>query len=94
MTELVVAIDAGTTGVRSIFFDTSGNVVKRAYEEFESFYPNPSWVEQDAETWWVGIKNTLQQCLKDPDIKADNVIGMSVTNQRETVVPVDENYLT
>ncbi|MGY5874908.1 MAG: xylulokinase [Candidatus Thorarchaeota archaeon] len=90
MTELVVAIDAGTTGVRSIFFDTSGNVVASAYEEFESFFPQPSWVEQDADTWWNSALSTLKSCINDSKISAEHVIGVSVTNQRETVVPVDE----
>ncbi len=90
MTELVIAIDAGTTGVRSIFFDTSGNVVASSYEEFGSFFPQPSWVEQDADTWWNSAVSTLKRCFNDSKISAEQVIGISVTNQRETVVPVDE----
>ena len=49
MSEIVVAIDAGTSGVRSVIFDTNGTVLTSAYEEFPSIYPSPSWVEQDAQ---------------------------------------------
>jgi len=91
MTELVLAIDAGTTGIRSMFFDRHGNVAARAYSEFTSSYPHPSWVEQNAESWWEKACATIHHCLKEDSISPEHVIGISVTNQRETVVPVDEN---
>ncbi|MGY5871295.1 MAG: xylulokinase [Candidatus Thorarchaeota archaeon] len=91
MTELVLAIDAGTTGVRSMFFDTSGNVVARAYAEYASFYPHPSWVEQRAESWWEQSCETIKHCTKEGKISPEQVVAISVTNQRETVVPIDEN---
>lgn len=91
VTEVVLAIDAGTTGVRSMFFDKSGNVLARAYSEFESQHPHPSWVEQKAESWWKKTCETIQLCLKEGKISPEHVAAISVTNQRETVVPVDEN---
>lgn len=90
MTELVLAIDAGTTGVRSMIFDKSGNVIARAYSEFDSFYPHPSWVEQKAENWWEKACITIQHCLREANLGSESIVGISVTNQRETVVPVDE----
>jgi D-xylulose kinase len=91
MTELVLAIDAGTTGVRSMFFDKSGNVAARAYAEYESQYPHPSWVEQRSGSWWIKSCETIQQCIKRENIKPEQVVGISVTNQRETVVPLDKD---
>ncbi|TFG95346.1 xylulokinase [Candidatus Thorarchaeota archaeon] len=91
MTELVLAIDAGTTGVRSMFFDKSGSVIASAYSEFESIFPHPSWVEQRADSWWEKSCETIQRCLKEGKISPEHVIAISVTNQRETVVPIDEN---
>jgi D-xylulose kinase len=90
MTEVVLAIDSGTTGVRSMFFDKSGNVLGHAYSEFDSYYPRPSWVEQDAESWWVKSCETIRHALSENSLSPEQVIGISVTNQRETVVPVDE----
>ncbi|MFW9845219.1 MAG: xylulokinase [Candidatus Thorarchaeota archaeon] len=91
MTELVLAIDAGTTGVRSMFFKPSGEVVAKAYEEFENHFPTPSWVEQEATDWWTSSCSTIASCLKSGSVRPEQVIGISVTNQRETVVPIDEN---
>ncbi|MHA2375251.1 MAG: xylulokinase [Candidatus Thorarchaeota archaeon] len=91
MKDLVVAIDVGTTGVRSMFFDTNGRVVARAYEEFESMFPNPSWVEQDAQSWWKSSCRTLKSCMKSENIDPKQIAGISVTNQRETVVPIGKD---
>jgi D-xylulose kinase len=90
MTELVLAIDAGTTGVRSMLFTPSGEVVAKAYEEFESHFPSPSWVEQDAEDWWASTCSTVKACFKSGSASPNQIIGISITNQRETVVPIDE----
>ena len=91
MPELVLAIDAGTTGVRSMFFDSEGKIIGWSYEEFESNYPNPSWVEQKASSWWLATCNTIKRAMKDASIAAEYVVGISITNQRETIVPIDEN---
>jgi len=70
MTELVLAIDAGTTGVRSMFFD---------------------WVEQRAESWWEKSCETIQRCIKEENIRPEQIVAISVTNQRETVVPINKD---
>ncbi len=91
MTEIVLAIDAGTTGVRSMFFDKAGNVLGKAYSEYESYFPSPSWVEQDAGSWWTQSCETIKQALSETGLDPERVIGISVTNQRETIVPIDED---
>lgn len=91
MKELVLAIDAGTSGVRSMVFDISGSVIAKAYREFKSLHPHPSWVEQDARTWWDTACKTISECLKTMSQSAENIASISVTNQRETIVPIDEN---
>ena len=88
MTEIVLAIDAGTTGVRSMFFDKSGNVMGQAYSEYESMFPRPSWVEQNAETWWMRSCETIKHALSETGFGPERVVGISVTNQRETIVPI------
>jgi len=89
LTDIVLAIDAGTTGVRSMFFDKMGKVLGSAYAEYESHFPSPSWVEQDADSWWVQSCETIKKALSETGLSPERVIGISVTNQRETIVPVD-----
>ncbi len=91
MSEIVAAIDAGTSGVRSLFFDTNGTVLSSAYEEFPSIYPSPSWVEQDAQNWWETACRTLKKCISSTEISIEKIAGISVTNQRETTVPIDDD---
>jgi D-xylulose kinase len=90
MTQLVAAIDAGTSGVRSMLFNMDGTVVSKAYEEFSSYYPSPSWVQQDAADWWAAAGKTMEQSLKEAHATGSDIISVSVTNQRETIVPIDK----
>ncbi len=91
MTEIVLAIDAGTTGVRSMLFDKAGTVLGSAYSEYESMFPSPSWVEQDAESWWLTSCETIKSALAKSGLGAEKIVGVSITNQRETIVPIDED---
>ncbi|GAB4315238.1 MAG: xylulokinase [Promethearchaeota archaeon] len=89
--KLVAALDVGTTGCRTILFDLDGTERARAYAEWTSKYPKPAWVEQDAEGWWNSLKRTIGAALSKlgGHGAASRVCGVAVTNQRETIVPVD-----
>ena len=86
----VAALDLGTTGCRTFIFDLDGSVIASDYQEWESFYPNPSFVEQDANMWWNSIKKTTEIAIKKSGIDKTEIVSLSVTNQRETIVPVDK----
>ncbi|MBN2154778.1 MAG: hypothetical protein JW776_01875 [Candidatus Lokiarchaeota archaeon] len=83
------ALDLGTTGCRTIVFDEEGKEVSRHYEEWESFFPTPVMVEQDANLWWNALKTTIKIALKKGKVKSKNIKSVAITNQRETIVPVD-----
>ena len=84
----VVAIDAGTTGVRSraIFPSdgASGEANVSAYREFSQHYPQPGWVEHDATEIWDAVRTTLNEVVQR--VGADRVAAIGITNQRETVL--------
>lgn len=86
----VSALDLGTTGCRTYVFDLAGTVISWDYNEWQSFYPKPSWVEQDANAWWNSIKSTINSALEKSGIDIAEIVSVSVTNQRETIVPVDK----
>jgi D-xylulose kinase len=88
--QLLLSLDIGTTGGRSIIFSEQGEILASAYEEYPSYFPSPAFVEQNANDWWSVTKKTVQEVLKNNEIKPSNIIGISCTNQRETIVPVDE----
>ena len=60
----VSALDLGTTGCRTYIFDLDGTIIASDYQEWESFYPTPSSVEQDANSWWNSIKKTIETAIK------------------------------
>ena len=86
----VAALDLGTTGCRTYIFDLGGVIIASDYQEWESFYPTPSYVEQDANVWWESIKKTIEAAIKKSGIDKTEIVSLSVTNQRETIVPVDK----
>jgi glycerol kinase len=80
---VVIALDAGTTGVRSIAFDHGGNVVGSRYREFEQHFPQPGWVEHDADEIWQAVGATLGELVAALD---EPVAAIGITDQRETTV--------
>ena len=85
----VAALDLGTTGCRTFIFDLAGTIIASDYQEWQSFFPSPSFVEQDANIWWHSIKTTIDRAIKKSGIDKTEIVSLSVTNQRETIVPVD-----
>ena len=56
---VILAIDAGTTGVRTLAVDESGRIISSAYKEFTQYFPEPGLVEHDAEEIWNSVQATL-----------------------------------
>ena len=80
---VVIAIDAGTTGVRSRVVRASGPSELSSYREFTQFFPRPGWVEHDAEEIWQAVLVTLQEVIGQ---LSEPISAIGITNQRETVV--------
>lgn len=85
---IVVAIDAGTTGVRSFAIDEAGSPVGLAYREFTQHFPKPGWVEHDADEIWQAVQATLAELVASVD---QPIAAIGITDQRETVVAWDRS---
>jgi glycerol kinase len=85
----VGALDQGTTGTRFIIFDHGGEVVARAYEKHEQIYPKPGWVEHNPVEIWENAKAVTTTALEKADLDASQLVGIGITNQRETTVVWD-----
>jgi glycerol kinase len=83
---VVLAIDAGTTGVRTIAVQESGRPGASAYREFTQHFPRPGWVEHDATEIWQAVLATMAEVVAAVD---EPVAAIGITNQRETVVAWD-----
>jgi glycerol kinase len=83
----VVAIDAGTTGVRALAVDETGAITDIAYRELRQHFPRPGWVEHDASEIWEHVRATLAELLGR--LVGGRPAAIGITNQRETVVAWD-----
>lgn len=82
----VLALDQGTTSSRSLVFDTEGSIRGLAQQEFKQYYPQPGWVEHDAEEIWQTQLATAKAALAQAQIEAKDVAALGITNQRETTI--------
>ena len=88
----VLAIDAGTTGIRTVAFDETGNPVDQAYRELTQHYPGPGWVEHDPDEIWSGVADTLAEVAGRLDsTRRGPVAAIGITNQRETALAWDRS---
>ncbi|HST68395.1 MAG TPA: glycerol kinase GlpK [Solirubrobacterales bacterium] len=86
---MILAIDQGTTGTTCLVFDEAGAVAGRAYSEFQQFFPQPGWVEHDANEIWEVTRRVAREAIADAGIEGADLKAIGITNQRETVVAWD-----
>ena len=86
MAEFILALDQGTTSSRAILFDHDGNVRASAGQEFKQYYPQPGWVEHDAEEIWQSQLAVTQKALAAARARLPDIGAIGITNQRETVL--------
>ena len=83
---VVIAIDAGTSGVRAFGLREDGTAAGFAYTEFTQHFPQPGWVEHDALEIWGAVQRTLAELAGRLD---EPIAAVGITDQRETVVAWD-----
>lgn len=87
MKRYIIGIDEGTTSERVVLFDTTQNKIVDAHGiKITQFYPADAWVEHDANEIWSNVKSSLDAIIKNNKLKQDDIIGIGITNQRETTV--------
>jgi len=86
MSRYVLALDQGTTSSRSILFDRESNIVASAQREFTQYFPQPGWVEHDADEIWVSQAVTIAEVLARAGASLRDIAAVGITNQRETTV--------
>lgn len=91
MKKYIMAFDAGTTSNRCILFDHDGNICSMAQKEFTQYFPQPGWVEHDAEEIWTTQLEVAKEAMANVGATAADIEAIGITNQRETVVVWDKN---
>ena len=84
--QFILALDQGTTSSRAILFDRSGNICGLAQQELSQHYPQPGWVEHDANEIWQTQLAVARAVLRENNIPASRIAAVGITNQRETTL--------
>ena len=82
----ILALDQGTTSSRAILFDEHGKPVDVAQREFRQIFPQPGWVEHDAKEIFQTQRDTAREVLRRTEVALKDVMGIGITNQRETTI--------
>src|ERR1044071_2470429 len=85
----ILALDQGTTSSRAILFDPAGSIKAVAQKEFRQFFPQPGWVEHDANEIWSTQAGVAAQALAHAGVGPGDIAAIGITNQRETTVVWD-----
>lgn len=84
MSDLVLAIDQGTTGSTIALMDAEGRLLTSVNHEFPQIFPQPGWVEHDLESIWESVEKGLSAVFADGKYAATDISAIGITNQRET----------
>jgi glycerol kinase len=91
----ILSIDQGTSGTKAIIFDALGKVMIKTTETLKSYYPKPSFVEQDPQEIYLSVINAVKSCIKKFNEtypgELENIVSCGISNQRETFVLWDKN---
>ena len=90
--ELILSIDAGTQSIRAALVDLSGNILHIVKTPIQPYFSeHPGWAEQQPDYYWEVLCKTTQQVLQKQENLKENIVGVTLTTQRATMINVDEN---
>jgi fimbrial isopeptide formation D2 family protein len=86
MSKYIIGIDAGTTGIRAIAFDHDSNILSNAYSEFTQYFPEPGWVEHDADEIWSSQLGVAVEAMNKIGASADDIAAIATYVRGDTPV--------
>ncbi len=82
----IIALDQGTTSSRAIIYNEQAEPIGKAQKEFQQIFPNPGWVEHNANEIWESQYSVLNEVIQNCNISQKDIAAIGITNQRETTV--------
>src|SRR5690349_1890403 len=83
---MLLSIDQGTSGTTCLVVDEELRTLGRGQREITQWYPQPGWVEHDPEELWQSVLGAAEDALAAAGVRAGELAGVGITNQRETTV--------
>src|SRR5258708_652987 len=90
MEKFILSFDQGTTSSRAIVFDKNGTIKSVAQKEFTQIFPQPGWVEHDANEIWSTQLGVAGEAISQAGLNVKDIAAIGITNQRETTVVWDK----
>lgn len=88
---LLLGIDIGTSGTKTVLFDEQGNTVCSALEEYPMYQPNIGWAEQDPEDWWKAVYLTINKVISKSGVNPEDIKGVGLSGQMHGAVLLDKD---
>lgn len=85
----ILTHDMGTSSNKAVLFTTSGSIIGQAQQEYPIFHPRPGWAEQDPNDWLRAVYSTTRELLRTTAVKSDQIEGITLACQMQTLVAVD-----
>ncbi|MGI5905603.1 MAG: xylulokinase [Candidatus Pararuminococcus gallinarum] len=89
--QYLIGIDIGTSGTKTVLFDTDGNTIVSSTVEYPLYQPHNGWAEQDPEDWWNATVQTLKDCVSKSGVNPADIKGIGLSGQMHGLVMLDEN---
>ena len=86
----LLGVDLGTSGTKTVLFDTHGSAVASETVEYPLYQPRNGWAEQDADDWWNAAQVTIRSVLQKSGVNPADVKGLAVSGQMHGLVLTDE----
>jgi xylulokinase len=87
----LLGVDVGTNGAKSVLFTEEGELIDTSYHGYGVHYPREGWVEQSAEDWWIGLRNSVRELLSRNDV-GDRVAALSLSAQGGATVLLGSRF--
>lgn len=87
----LLGIDIGTSACKVAVFEKNGHVLAQSNQPYGLYYPNPGWVEQDADEWWGAICAGIREVLERSGIAPGDLAGIGIDGQSWSAIPVDKD---
>ena len=87
----LIGVDLGTSGTKTVLFDTEGTVISSATVEYPMYQPKNGWAEQAPEDWWDATMRTTKKVIEDSGVDSKDIKGMGISGQMHGLVMLDKD---
>ena len=87
----LLGIDLGTTGVKALLIDETGDALASVTVEYPIYTPKPLWSEQEPEEWWQGTVQAIQQVMAKGHVNGSAITGIGLSGQMHGLTPLDKD---